>query len=306
MIKPISFSIYKFFGFIGILFILSLSSKLLSSYFVYSDGLFSTYLRIDPAKKRVFIIGSSRVNLGMDTSVLKNRIKDSRFIIIGLSSNSFLYNSRLAYKIIQKASPGDLVFFELSIAKLLPPNYYLFIYSSTDLVSVVKQYLYSMPLTLFYTGELIRYLFSINGLPGVIQQYINRDHPSFGFTSSTVRFQGNTESIITENDLNNLPKSNQKSDFEFNMILQNLIKMAASKKIRLIFVLPVTINRPVEKRIDLINFHSIPNENKWRYSSNFLTKINNVDYLSDPNHLNSFGAALYTHELADFILQLDK
>ena len=123
MIKPISFSIYKFFGFIGILFILSLSSKLLSSYFVYSDDLFSTYLRINSSKKRVFIIGSSRVNLGMDTSVLKNRIKDSRFIIIGLSSNSFLYNSRLAYKIIQKASPGDLVFFELSIAKLLPPNY---------------------------------------------------------------------------------------------------------------------------------------------------------------------------------------
>jgi hypothetical protein len=84
-------------------------------------------------------------------------------------------------------------------------------------------------------------------------------------------------------------------------VIDNLRKEAEKNGDDIQFILPLMIPEESEFAIDMGVFAALPEDMKWSYSDEFLITMQNREYLSDPSHLNSKGAAVYSHELSEFI-----
>jgi lysophospholipase L1-like esterase len=89
------------------------------------------------------------------------------------------------------------------------------------------------------------------------------------------------------------------------LIINELIRKARETGSKVIFYIsPVTSNKPERETINAV-FNLIPAENKIHYDQSFLDKLNNPALFSDPTHLNSAGAILFTNYLAEQIRRLN-
>jgi lysophospholipase L1-like esterase len=84
-------------------------------------------------------------------------------------------------------------------------------------------------------------------------------------------------------------------------VINDLREEAEEKGNEIQFILPLMIWGQDEFNIDMSVFAELPEALKWTYSNEFLINMHNHQYLSDPSHLNSKGAAVYSRELSDHI-----
>jgi hypothetical protein len=81
---------------------------------------------------------------------------------------------------------------------------------------------------------------------------------------------------------------------QYHFIIDQLLKLAQVNQTTIVFFLPVTINKGIEKQVTIPLYNSLPKNFKIEYPEKFLNEITNTKYLFDKNHLNSAGAEKYT------------
>jgi hypothetical protein len=249
-----------------------------------------------------YFVGTSRIQRSISPAALKTELPEYNFVNLGLSSSSFLYACQTASNVMKNNSGKKIIFIELTGLSLVPPDSYYYLLTVQDVAEVFKQHLSAG----FTSEDMRRLLFFSFSIHGDIKKTI---YPRFnlkagapiGFLEEKKREAGTLDAMLT-------PKSftikTEISPEILNMYLEaiNSLRKQAEEKGNVIqFILPLTIVEENEFNIDMAVFAELPEEMKWTYSNEFLINMHNRRYLADKLHLNSNGAAVYSHELSDFI-----
>lgn len=282
------------------LLLLSVALKLMPPYTCKSVPCVEA-LSNEGGRPTFYFIGTSRVQRSISPSTLKADLPDYNFVNLGLSSNSFLYACKAASNLMKNTSGKKIIFIELTGLALAPKNSYYYLLTFQDVAEVVQQHM-SVRCTSEDVRELLFFSFSIHEdlVKTIYPRLKPGGEPAFGFLEDG-RDSGSLASMLTPESF--AVKTRTSPDV-FNMYLEvihNLRKEAEEKGDDIQFILPLMISEESEFAIDMSVFAELPEEMKWSYSDEFLITLYNRQYLSDHLHLNSKGAAIYSHELSAFI-----
>jgi hypothetical protein len=248
-----------------------------------------------------YFLGTSRVQRSISPSILKADLPEYDFVNLGLSSNSFLYACQAASNLMDDNSGKKIIFIELTGLAFTPPESYYYQITLQDVAEVFKQHM-AARWTSKDVREFLFFSFSIHAdIKKTIYPRFNlKAGASTGFLEDS-RESGTLDAMLT-------PKSftvkTEISPEMLNMYLKaidSLTKQAEEKGHVIHFILPLMIFEESEFNVDMSVFAELPEEMKWTYSDEFLSNMYNRRYLADRLHLNSNGAAVYSHELSDFI-----
>lgn len=254
---------------------------------------------------KIYFIGTSRVRKSINTNQLKKSFRLNEIYNLGLASSSFLYNYLLAKKLIEISPPQSTIFIELCTSQPTPPSFYKYFYTDTDCINLLKLHFTlsdnfeKLDNILFYflsIKETIRVLFDLNLAP----------KPGIGYDSDSKVFIGSNKTMITFQEILKANHELNSIQLKYLHIIEGLISDGKRKNINIVFFVPTTFKNVKEKKVVLPIFNKIPSENRWFYTSLFLSKMRKMSYLSDENHLNKYGAKIYTEELIKIIKAMDE
>jgi hypothetical protein len=201
-----------------------------------------------------------------------------------------------------KSNSGKkIIFVELTGMSLLPPDSYYYLLTAKDVAEGFKQHM-SVLCSPEDVPGLLFFSFSIHGdIKKIIYPRLKLNAgPSIGYLEEQ-RESGSLASMLTKESF--AVKTMISPDL-LNMYLEvinKLRKEAMETGDEIQFILPLMIPEESEFDVDMSVFAELPEDMKWSYSDELLITMHNPQYLSDPSHLNSKGAAIYSHELSDFI-----
>jgi len=248
-----------------------------------------------------YFIGTSRVQRSISPATLKGDLPHYNFINLGLSSNSFLYGCRAASNLMKQDSGRKIIFIELTGLALLPTDSYYRLLTLEDVGEVVKQHL-SVRCTPEDVRGLLFFLFSIHGdIKKIVYPRLNLNgEPAIGFMNDA-RDAGSLEAMLTPARYTIKPAISPDVLAMYMNVIHHLQQEAEEKGNEIQFILPLMIWEESEFIVDMSVFNQLPEEMKWTYSDEFLTRMYTGKYLSDQLHLNTKGAIVYSHELSEFI-----
>lgn len=248
-----------------------------------------------------YFIGTSRVQRGISPPTLKADLPDYNFVNLGLSSSSFLYACRAASNVMKNNSGKKIIFIELTGLSIAPPDSYYYLLTVRDVAEVFKQHT-SLQCSSEDVRALLFFSFSIHGdIKKTIYPRLKFNAgPAIGFLEDD-RDSGSLASMLTTESFAVKTRISPDVLNVYLEVINNLRKEAEENGDDIQFILPLMIPEESEFAIDMSVFAELPEEMKWSYSDEFLITMHNRQYLSDQSHLNSKGAAIYSHELSDFI-----
>ena len=253
------------------------------------------FMEID--SESIVFIGSSRIQ----RSVVEREIADYKIINLGISGNTFLSNFILAKYLIEKSESKKIII-ESSLVK----EEYSLIFSKLNKEGYELDYelIYETLNTDFFHKTRMRMNFMNFSFFNFFS--IKEDIKSIFSRNSNARsFVGYVESL--ENKVSDESVFLSISDFkkdkkDFNLgvyikLTQHLILEAKERGKEVYFLLPTTFRKEEEREVVIPFFNLIDSEFKLIYDTTLLKRITNKEYLYDNNHLNSFGAEVFTQEL---------
>lgn len=242
-----------------------------------------------------YFIGSSRVQYGINPVQL-NQIKKPIYNV-GISAATFFNNVMLAEHLMQTSKPKEL-FIELS------PIIYTFSSAQKTLgVKPVNALKHLIRLNSFHLKEILDILeiilFDSLSLKDNLKKIFISTKSNlsesnsiyFGYKPKSLNYYFGRNSFL---QVNNLETKYNVDISEYTYYISYLTLLADKHNVKIRFFLPLTFNRQEEREIVCTVYQSLPDELKVKYTSEFIEKIRQPQYLFDKNHFNNKGAAIMT------------
>ncbi len=252
----------------------------------------------------IYFIGTSRTKCAIDDSLLNNDLPQVQCFNAGLGYGTFISNAVLAQKIMRTVQHATVII-ELSVANGRMPDHFSLLCdpatTATAMWPLVQtttlKELYHVygPFTETYLTDYINpkpYMKLYTGSYQLKQLFgQQKKHDSLNYNPGTFLTAANIASAATAATLPDV----------YHTILQRLLSTAKQTNSQVLFVLPLTISDPAEKKRLLNLYNNISAAHQLRYSDSFLRSINNPAYLADAIHLNATGAVVYTNYVKEWI-----
>jgi hypothetical protein len=282
------------------LLLISVSIKLMQPYACTSVPCIEG-LSYEADRTTFYFIGTSRVQRSISPAALKTDLPEYNFVNLGLSSSSFLYACQTASNVMKNNSGKKIIFIELTGLSLAPPDSYYYLLTVQDVAEVFKQHL-SASTTSEDMRRLLFFSFSIHGdiKKTIYPRFKLNAGPAIGFLEDD-RDSGSLESMLTTESFAVKTRISPDVLNMYLAVINNLRKEADENGDDIQCILPLMIPEESEFAIDMSVFAELPEDMKWAYADEFLMAMRNPQYLSDPSHLNSKGAVVYSHELSGYI-----
>lgn len=240
-------------------------------------------------KHATYFIGSSRVQRGIDPQLLNDNKEENKIYNFGISSSTFFHNIILAKHLIIKHKAKEL-FIELSpIIHSYHPAPESLNMGITSMTAAIKYLSING-----YIEYVESYLFTRLSLKTTLKKLIQYNGDSLdkiGYRFNDKNKYYTTDSFLKIEDLE-MKTDDDLSEY-FDLILQ-LTQLAKKQNTKIRFFLPLTFQRKQEREIVSTIFNRLPNEQKVKYTEDFLNSISNADNLYDKNHFNNKGAKIMT------------
>ncbi len=263
--------------------------------------------QIDFANKspKIYFVGTSRVRRSVNTDQLQKTFKLKGIYNLGLSKSSFLYNYLLAKRLIKISPPQSTIFIELCSSQPTPPVSYKYFFSETDCINLLKLHL-TLSEKIEKIDNIIFHFLSLKESIKILFESNLTLKPEIGYVNDSSIYKGSNKTVITFQEIANVNKELNPVQHKYLHFIEELINEGKENNINIIFFVPTTIKDIKEKTLTFPIFNKILPENRWFYSPLFLNNMKKRSYLFDENHLNKYGAKIYTDELIKKIRTMDK
>jgi hypothetical protein len=259
----------------------------------------------DSSKRSIFFTGTSRTKAAINDSLLNSNSKLYHYHNAGLGYATFLSNSVLAHKLMNRID-APVIVMELSIANGRMPYTFSMVSEPIHTVRTLRPLYGNTSLNdIFYIyGPFTeQYLIDYINIKPFLKLFINKysfaDFTGLKKYTNTINYNPGT--VITPQSLKEPLPLNADYPPHYAEVINRLIQKAESTGAILFFALPVCMAEGDEKNRLLRVYHSIPEKYKLHYSAVFLKQINNRQYLNDAQHLNVKGAVIYSEFISSFI-----
>jgi hypothetical protein len=249
----------------------------------------------------ILFIGSSRIKRSVNPEIIEKQTNRKTYNL-GINEATFNQNIILAkYFTQQKGKKIIVIELSPSIKKIpvtfikasnvIHPDIINFqkiiaLYSETDLVTTIN--------------NLNNYLFTKLSIQESIKQITkSKKEELIGYVAEEANNYDNTDSFISFEDYS---IKNKKNLEDYITKINYLLDLAKKNNTQIKFILPLTFNQETEKAIVFSLFNYIKDENKIKYSKDFLNQINKKEHLFDKNHLNSKGAKIYSNLISEHLI----
>jgi hypothetical protein len=272
---------------------------------INTDDELKRQIDFENKSSKIYFIGTSRVRCGIHTSQIQKSLKLKGVYNLGLSSSSFLYNYLLAKKLIEISPPQSTIFIELCNSQPTPPVFYKYFFTEADCINLLK-----LHFTLSENFEKQdNILFHFLSLKESLRTQLESNmiiKPDIGDNNDSTIYKGINKTVFTFQEILNSNQELNAIQQKYFHIIEGLINEGKRKDIQIIFFVPTTFINLKEKMLTLPILNKILPENRWFYTPMFLAEINKTGYMADENHLNKYGAQVYTEELIKKIKSLDE
>lgn len=241
----------------------------------------------------------------INDSLLNKSFRQFRFFNTGLGYGTFISNAVLANKLMSSVDSA-VIFIELSIANGRMPYTFSLVSDPANTVSAM------WPLVKTTTLEDLYHIYG----PFAENYFIDYINPKpylklssgtykltdfFGQMKKYESLQYHPGSFLTAEDFKPVEAGQTDIPASYHTMLQQVLTKAEQTNSQVIFLLPISISNPEEKKRLLDIYRIIPDKNKLHYDTSFLKAINNPLYLADEMHLNVTGAELFTNYIKEVI-----
>lgn len=298
-------SIFKLLFFLIVIAAISVGLKIKSN--TSDDQEFKSVLEdLTQAKDTsLFFIGSSRVKNSVNPSLINAHFHNLSVYNLGISGAGFLSNCVMADYIIQQ-SGYNIVFIELSpLLEEVPKDFWSFSYHAefnlfksilwlTKEQSVRKQFLLLINVLNNYLFKFVYIYKETRESLGLKGQDTKKN--LIGFTASDTNNLDGSISFLNRVEIDTCT-SIKFSLANMNGMIENLNTHAKENRAKIIFFLPITYNKGVEKSIVFPLYNLLSDSVKLNYSEQFLLSMAKNEYMKDHYHLNNRGATAYSQLL---------
>ncbi|RYY58944.1 MAG: hypothetical protein EOO05_14825 [Chitinophagaceae bacterium] len=266
----------------------------------------SQYFRIpepDAADTGWYFIGSSRVQMSVDTSLLASGLHKQGIHNLGVSGATFLTNCFVAAELMKSHLP-KILFIELS-AMLTEMPVDIFEQRPSieaDMYRTARRFYKNRNLRdqLLLSGEFANHFFSArifyyDQLRNAVLHNAPGRHPDYGFIAWPENGYSSDKSILRWPELSSY--MNPQAVEEYRFYFQELQKMAAGTNTRIIFFMPVTFGSEMERRLVIPVYNSLPLQDRIELTPELVQNITDKKYLMNANHFNEGGARVYSNWL---------
>jgi hypothetical protein len=251
-----------------------------------------------------FFVGSSRVQRSIDPKIINAHYDGFRTVNLGISSGNFLSSCVMANFILRQRG-HKVVFIELAPLLDELPDGLFKVSSETGLspfrsvldltgnhsfsersmliVNIINHHLYNS----ITVREEVREIFGYK---------MDDSDQLIGFQSSDKNDAHDISSFLTWQEINT-NRSNAIDLTKYKTMIGHLENLAKSNNSRIVFFLPVTYNKQIEKSIAISLYQVLPYTMKLEFSAHFLEQMARKEFLMDGNHLNAQGATAYSRLL---------
>jgi hypothetical protein len=250
----------------------------------------------------ILFIGSSRVKRSVNPKIITKKTNRKTYNL-GINEATFNQNIILAEYFTQQKGK-KIIIIELSPnIKKIPVT---FIKASNeihpDLINFQKIIaLYSETDFVTTINNLNNYLFTKLSIQESVKNITkSKKEELIGYVAEEVNNYNELESFISAK---NYSISNEIDINEYISKINYLIDLASQNNTQIKFVVPLTYNQEAEKAIVFSIFNAIKDENKIKYSKDFINQIRKTEYLFDKNHFNAKGAKVYSNLISEYLIQ---
>ncbi|RYY53739.1 MAG: hypothetical protein EOO09_16920 [Chitinophagaceae bacterium] len=259
-----------------------------------------------------YFIGSSRVQLSVDTAVIQRETGKTNVHNVGLSGSTFMTNCFVAMEMMKSDQP-KVLFIELSAmladmpvdkfrrsdsldaamyrtAKLFYRDRGL----QDNLLLRAEFFNRAISERLFYYDQL-RTAFSA-GNPGMRLNYGYVATPGPGIESD--------KSILRWAEFDEF--HNPPAVREYNSYFNRLYKAAAASNTRIVFFMPLTFGSDMERNLVIPVYNSLPETARISVTRALVDSLGDRKYLASANHFNAAGAAIYSRWLGNELVRMRK
>jgi len=236
----------------------------------------------------VLFLGSSRVQMGINPSIISQCRKNKNIYNLGISSSTFKQNLILCDYLIRN-SKIEKIYIELSpISEIGYEN----IVSTQSLFGLTFFDFFKFAKPRDYYLILKSKFFYILSLKDEFKEYfLKSKSTAFGYISTEENTFYTKSSFLTVNDLE---KTYDFDITEHHNLILKLLKLAKSHNVQIGFFLPFTFRKDKERAIVISVYNSLSKSLKVPIDYQILNQISNPIYLKDNNHFNSKGALIYS------------
>jgi hypothetical protein len=309
-------TLLKFFVFISIFVIVEFVIKLSTNSFERTKKFTLPFNNLTSSDTSIYFIGSSRVDMSLNKDILNQKFKNAEVEKLGVSASTFLGNCLIAEMVIQQQKGNKILFIELSaLLDELPSSLINFsFHSKSNTIRTIFSNQFPLTLSekvLLFCSILQKHFYYSNTLKiatiklheKLKKLYLKRKQPKN--TKKSVSALNNNSlntatSFLNFEDLQN-PHSEPKNLNRYYALIEYLEAYAQKNNTRIIFFLPITYRKQVERQTVIPVFNSLPTKLRLDYTQMYLTEIAKSEYLFDNNHLNAEGADMNTKLLIPLI-----
>lgn len=295
----------KFTSYVFVVILFSIGFKTVVNSKINTADELKKQIDFENKSSKIYFIGTSRVQRSVNTSQLQKALQMKGVYNLGLSSSSFLFNYLLAKKLIEISPPKSTIFIELCGSQPTPPVSYEYFFSETDCINLLKLY-FTLNGNIEKIDVIIFHFLSLKKSIKTLFESNLSLKSEIGYISDSRIFKGSNKAVITLQEVVNVNTQLNAVQHKYLGIIEELINEGKRKDINIVFFVPTTFKNKKEETFALPIFNKILPENRWFYTPLFLSEIKKTSYLSNENHLNKYGAKIYTEELIKKIKTMDK
>lgn len=305
MLSSIKSSFLKFTSYVFVVLLLSIGFKTVLNSKINTKDELKKQIDFENKSSKIYFIGTSRVRQSVNTNQLKKSLKLNGVYNLGLSSSSFLYNYLLAKKLIEISPPQSTIFIELCSSQPTPPVFYEYFFTEGECLNLLKLHL-TLSENFEKQDNILFHFLSLKESFRTLSESNLTFKPNIRDNNDSTIFKGNNKTIFTFQEILNANQELNAIQNKYLYIIEGLINEGKRKDIHIIFFVPTTFITIKEKTLTLSIFNKILPENRWFYTPMFLAEMKKTGYMADGNHLNKYGAHIYTEELIKKIKSLDE
>lgn len=256
------------------------------------------------ADTSLFFIGSSRVQRSIDPQIIKSHYGHFPAFNLGVAGGTFLSNCVMADFIIQQKG-YKVLFIELSpLVDELPD--YLFGVSSEIGLNPLRSVLALTQSQSFSARSMLilnvinRQLHNSIAVTEEVKKIIGykMDRESrIGFVASDKNNFQNILCLLTWEEMKNGHSDYSIDLSKYMQMIDYLQNEARNNNAQLVFFLPITYAKQVEKTIVIPLYFALPETMRLEFPDYFFREMNKEEYLKDQLHLNRQGATTYSRLL---------